>query len=190
MPSMAKALTTQELRATKINREEFKKLERNKIVLFLDRLLNNHNLGAILRVADAGLVEKVLSFDALARIDGKKALATAKGVAEWVPHEMVTDGLTVLKSYKEQGYKLLALELCDDSVVYYESILPEKTVLIIGSELTGVSQEFLDLADQRIFIPMSGMANSLNVATATSIALFDLLRRNAVKNTQEKSQSK
>lgn len=174
---MAKALSTSELRQQKMNREDFKKIERNKIILFLDRLLNNHNLGAILRVADAGLVEKVLICDPVARTDGKKAISSAMGVADWVPHEKVSEGLHILKDLQNEGYKLWALELCDDSVLYYEAALPDKVVLIVGSEMKGVSEEILRISDQRVHIPMAGMANSLNVATATSIALFDILRR-------------
>lgn len=174
---MKKALNTQELRQNKPNRHEFEKMPRNKVILFLDRLLNNHNLGAILRLADAALVEKVLIFDSLANTEGKKALATAKGVAEWVPHENVTSSMETLKALKAEGYQIVALELCHDSVLYHQFPLQEKVCLVVGSEMKGVSEEILEFADHRIHIPMSGMANSLNVATATAVALFDILRR-------------
>lgn len=174
---MKKALNTRELRQNKPNRHEFENIPRNKIILFLDRLLNNHNLGAILRLADAALVEKVLIFDALANAEGKKALATAKGVAEWVPHENVTEGLETLKALKAEGYQIVALELCHDSVLYHQFPMQEKICMVVGSEMKGVSEEFLELADHHVHIPMGGMANSLNVATATAIALFDMVRR-------------
>ncbi|MBO9666003.1 MAG: hypothetical protein J7501_04260 [Bdellovibrio sp.] len=174
---MKKALNTRELREMKPNRHEFVSLERNKVILFLDRLLNNHNLGAILRLADAALVEKVYSFDSVASADGKKALLSARGVAEWVPHENVSDGLATLRELRAQGYQILALELCHDSVLYHQVPLGEKVCLVVGSEMKGVSEEILEMADHRIHIPMAGMANSLNVATATAVALFDLIRR-------------
>lgn len=177
---MKKALTTKELRHQKVGRSDFKIKQRNKVTLFLDRLQNNHNLGAILRLADAALVEEVLIFGENTNLKGKKTLRAARGVIKWVPQRVVHDDVEEIMTLKARGYVVISVELCGDSVLYYESGLTDKVCLIVGNETEGVSERLLFLSDLRVHIPMAGMANSLNVATATGIVLFDLIRRRSL----------
>jgi len=82
----------------------------------------------------------------------------------------------VLSGYlKKKGYKICALELTDKSIPHYslnKSDLP--MCLLIGNEITGVSQDLIDLCDVSIEIPQFGIKQSLNVAVAYGIAIFEL----------------
>jgi tRNA G18 (ribose-2'-O)-methylase SpoU len=104
-------------------------------------------------------------------------LKTALGATESVAWEYVEDAKEVVWNYKEKGYKVLALELTENSRTYYtleKAVFP--CVLIIGNEITGVNQDLLDLCDDAIEIPQFGIKQSLNVAVAYGVSLFELRR--------------
>jgi len=80
-----------------------------------------------------------------------------------------------LQELKNKGYKICSLEQTDSSVPYYE--LNENDFplcLVVGNEITGVAQELIDLSDIAIEIPQYGIKQSLNVAVAYGIAIFEL----------------
>jgi tRNA G18 (ribose-2'-O)-methylase SpoU len=82
-----------------------------------------------------------------------------------------------VRAAKAAGYWIAAVELTAESVPVTEMQPRFPAVLILGNELSGVSQEVLAYADQAVAIPMLGMANSLNVATAGAIVLHEMVRR-------------
>jgi 23S rRNA (guanosine2251-2'-O)-methyltransferase len=78
---------------------------------------------------------------------------------------------------KAQGIKICALELTESSITNYEFKKEDFPIaLLVGNEITGVSQDLLDLCDMAIEIPQYGIKQSLNVAVAYGIAVFDLRR--------------
>jgi tRNA G18 (ribose-2'-O)-methylase SpoU len=105
----------------------------------------------------------------------REVLKTSLGATESVDWEYVKDPKTVIKEMKQKGIKICALELTAKSFPYYElknDIFP--LCLLIGNEITGVSQELLDLCDFSIEIPQFGIKQSLNVAVAYGVTIFKL----------------
>lgn len=79
------------------------------------------------------------------------------------------------KKCGKRGIKILATDLKTDKTIY--DVDYTKTAVIIGNEANGVSKELLELADERIKIPMTGKTESLNAAVATGIILYEINRR-------------
>jgi tRNA G18 (ribose-2'-O)-methylase SpoU len=105
----------------------------------------------------------------------KEIMKTALGATESVNWEYVEDPKEVLFKLKKKGIKIGALELTDNSFPHFQlkkNIFP--VALIIGNEISGVSQDLLDLCDFSIEIPQYGIKQSLNVAVAFGITIFEL----------------
>ena len=83
----------------------------------------------------------------------------------------------VLKKLKKEGYNLVGLEQTTNSTTLAEYEFPKKTVIVVGAEREGLTQECLDLLDAVVEIPVWGMPFSYNVATATSLAIYEYCRQ-------------
>jgi len=85
----------------------------------------------------------------------------------------------LIQDLKYKGYKIISLEVTSASTDIRK--LPicsdEKICLILGSENAGISQELLDVSDKTVHIPMLGHCSSMNVATACSIATFEITKK-------------
>jgi len=177
-----RVLSKPELRRSKPGRADFARRARNPITVVLDGIRGNYNLGAIFRLCDAFLVERLIicgeeSHAGPHRLRKRKLVQAAMGTQHWVPWEEAPDAAAVVRAAKAAGYWIAAVELTAESVPVTEMQPRFPAVLILGNELSGVSQEVLAYADQAVAIPMLGMANSLNVATAGAIVLHELVRR-------------
>ncbi len=105
----------------------------------------------------------------------KEILKTALGSTESVDWEYVKDSVKVIKNLKEEGVKICALELTSKSRPYYVIDKQDFPLcLIVGNEITGVAQELIDLCDFSIEIPQYGIKQSLNVAVAYGISIFEM----------------
>ena len=182
---MSYQLSKEELREKKIMREEFKKILRNDIYIILDSLKCAHNIGTILRLADSLLVKKVFICGNTIHMPNRKIKSSSRGAEKWVPYEYVEDAKEVVSKLKQKGVQIVAVEVTNDSIDYRNFNPKSPVCLILGREYDGVSKELLNLSDACIHLPLLGMANSLNVSTAASVALYDVyskLDRLKIKN--------
>jgi tRNA G18 (ribose-2'-O)-methylase SpoU len=99
------------------------------------------------------------------------------GTQHGVPEQEEPNAATVVRDAKTAGYWIAMVELTAESVPVASMRPRFPAVLVLGNERSGVSQDVLACADQAVAIPMLGMANSLNVATAGAIVLHELVRR-------------
>ncbi len=151
-----------------------------KKVVLLDNVRSVLNVGSIFRTANGLAVDEIVlcgitptpldKYGNPRKDFAKVALGSENGVL-WRYEESAPEAT---RFYKEQGYKVIALEQEERSVDYKEVIQGEKTLLVVGSEVDGVSKEVLDLSDTIIEIPMLGLKESLNVTIAFGIALYSL----------------
>lgn len=154
------------------------------VYLLLDSVRSVENVGSIFRTADAAGVKKIYLCGITPRPPRKeidKAALGAVDFVEWEYHANIKDQILKLKS---ENIKIIALEQDKRSIPYSEfniqNSAPSALALIVGNEVDGISKEILDLADQIIEIPMYGQKNSLNVAVATGIALFEIINKNGL----------
>ena len=143
----------------------------------LEGLGGPFNLGAILRTAAAYRVEHLylaaMQIDPTSTNVGKTALGADRFVP-WTAHE---DLASSIEAARKAGYSIVGLELADQAVPIHEAVLPAPMCLVIGHEDRGLSKTALGECDSVVFLPQLGRIGSLNVATATSIALYEARRQ-------------
>ncbi len=150
------------------------------IILILDDVRSAENVGAIFRTADAiGVSEIILGgitpgvTDRFGRPNPKIA-KTALGAEKTISQQSIKDLVPYIQELKKNGYSVITLEQTPEAIDYKAYIPKEKTILIVGNEVTGVSKDILEITDTVIHIPMRGEKESLNVSVATGITLFQL----------------
>ena len=127
------------------------------------------------KVADSSPSEEGFGMTSKNLIGNKDVLKTALGSTESVKWEYVKNPLEAIKEIKSKGIKICALELTENSKPYNTITKNDFPIcLVVGNEITGVSQEVLDLCDYSIEIPQYGIKQSLNVAVAYGIAIFEM----------------
>jgi len=153
---------------------EFKTLPRQPITLVLDHVRQNYNIGAIFRLCDAFLVERLIIGGTAVDLRKRKLVQAAQGTQNWVPWEEVESPFAAVVAAKLTGSQIIVVEQTSAGVSPEELAPVFPVCLVLGSEMAGISQEIIDVADAAVTIPMLGMANSINVATAAAIVLHRL----------------
>ncbi|RMD45325.1 MAG: tRNA (guanine-N2)-dimethyltransferase [Aquificota bacterium] len=147
--------------------------------VFTDNVKNQHNFSAILRTCDAVGVLKLYY-----RFLGQGELINEEitmGSHKWVLHEEVFDIDNFFRTKKKEGFQIIATNLSDNCVDFRSVDYTKPTLIVVGNEVNGVSEEVLEYADKKIIIPMYGMAQSLNVSVATGIILYEAQRQREEK---------
>ena len=147
------------------------------IYVVLNSIRSSYNVGSIFRTSDGAMIEKLFLCGYTPHPPKKEVLKTALGSQDSVNWEYVHDPREVIQKLKVNGIKICALELTESSIPTFKIKKEDfPLALIIGNEITGVSQDLLDMCDMSIEIPQYGIKQSLNVAVAYGIAVFDLRR--------------
>ncbi len=163
-------------------------LRRQKdLILFSENVKNEHNFSAIIRTCDSvGVLNVYYTYD------GNKTKIynehITMGSHKWVFLHRVEDAVKTLKGFKEKGFQIVATRLVGNSVHFREVDYTRPTVIVVGNELDGVSEEVASVADFNVVIPMYGMAQSLNVSVATAVLLYEAERQRSLKGFYEKPQ--
>lgn len=145
--------------------------------VLVDGVQDPGNLGTIIRSADASGALGVILLKGTVDAFNEKALRATMGSIFHLPVVEFKD-LHELKNLMTSGFKLIVSSLEGENNFYEES-LQGKIIIAVGNEGSGVSKEIHELADKRVKIPMPGKAESLNVAIAGSIMMFEYVRQNA-----------
>lgn len=154
---------------------DFIKNNPHPISLLLDGLGNQRNIASICRTADAARIKHIYGFGMPDLDSSNKFQRIARNTTETVPYS-VLENLDEIEKIKEEK-EIVALEITTQSIRYTEYNPQKECVLVIGNEQRGVSAELLALVDHSIHIPMHGLNTSMNVAVATGIAVFEILRK-------------
>lgn len=145
------------------------------IVLVLDGLQDPGNLGTILRTIDSANLSQIIVSKETVDAYNPKVVRSTMGAIFRV-NIIQTDNLKEsLKDLKKHKYKIMSTSLEATESIY--DIDYNKKVLVIGNEANGVSKEILDFADEKVIIPMLGKTESLNASVATSIIVYEYVRR-------------
>lgn len=137
-----------------------------------------YNVGSIFRTSDAARIEHLHLSGYTGTPAHKDLHKTALGAQDTVAWSDHADALPVLRARRAEGYTLAALEITD-SPTPIDEVLPEHfpLCLVVGNEVQGVDDAIIQEMDLAVEIPQYGAKQSLNVAVAYGIALFDLVRR-------------
>ncbi len=152
-------------------------LAREGSILALDHIQDPQNFGALLRAAEAtGVAGVIMPSDRAADVTASVVNASA-GAVEHLLIARVTNLTRALDTAKTAGRWAIGLDRGDDAVDLFSASLPLPAVLVVGSEGAGMSALVRKHCDLIAALPMAGKVDSLNAATAGSIALFEILRR-------------
>lgn len=145
------------------------------VIFVLDGIQDPGNLGTILRTIDsAGLSQVIVSKDTVDAYNPKVVRSTMGAIFRVKVIES-QDIIRTMKNIKKHKYEILVTSLEATDNIY--DIDYTKKMIVIGNEANGVSQAVLDIADEKIKIPMLGKTESLNAAVATSIIAYEYVRR-------------
>ena len=148
-----------------------------KIHIVLDNVRSAFNVGSIFRSADgAGSVEKIYLCGITADIDNPKLEKTALGALEVVKSEHYDTTMEAIEELKEKNIPIYSIELTDDAEHFQEIDYPQELAIVLGHEKQGVDKRILNISDKKIFVPMRGFKESLNVANCASIILYEITR--------------
>lgn len=163
----------------RISKEEFSSAEKFPLVVILDNVRSAGNVGSIFRTADCLAIEKLFLCGYSPFPPHREIQKTALDATETVQWEYHKSVVELIKNLKSEGYKILVVEQIDTSTSLFDFFpdKKEKYALILGNEVSGVSEEILPLADAFIEIPQWGTKHSFNVTIACGIVLWDLIQK-------------
>jgi tRNA G18 (ribose-2'-O)-methylase SpoU len=157
--------------------DEFRRLERRPVHLVLDNLRSAFNVGAIFRLADAVRAAEVIPCGYTACPPHHKLEQTSLGTTESVPWRRFALTTEAVAELSQRGIQVLALETAAVATPFHRFSYRFPVALVLGNEALGVSQSVLAMSHGVVEIPVAGFKNSVNVATAAAIVLYELMRR-------------
>lgn len=147
----------------------------NPFLLLLVGIEKPGNLGTMLRSADGAGVDAVILCDAVTDIFNPNTVRASVGTLFSVP-VLEADFAACSSWLEEQGIPLLAMTPHADKSLY-QSNLSGPVAVAVGSEMLGLSDDWLKRAEMKVSLPMAGLADSLNVSTAAAITLYEVCRQ-------------
>lgn len=176
LPCMKK-LTYDQISLKRAPADEISSIPRLPLLALAENIRSLYNVGSIFRTADAVLLGKFILSGYTPTPPRKEIEKTALGATATVPWEYIKDPIDAVRGLQSSGVRVVCLEHTDNSIPY-TSVQPTEfpLCLVVGNEITGVSQAVLNECDGAIEIPMLGIKHSLNVAVAFGVAVFELAR--------------
>lgn len=172
-----KKLTYEELLNERKTIEQAINADRFPINIIVDNVRSIYNVGSIFRTCDSALVNQIALCGMSPCPPREEISKTALDAEKSVPWKYFENTIDAVKEAQANGHTVLALELTDKARSYTTIQKSEFPLsIVVGNELTGISDDVLELCDGAIEIPMFGVKHSLNVSVSTGIVLFEALR--------------
>ncbi|HHU26697.1 MAG TPA: RNA methyltransferase [Bacteroidales bacterium] len=162
----------------RISIEEFQSAEKIPLVVVLDNVRSQHNIGSIFRTSDAFRVEEILLCGITSTPPNVEIHKTALGAEDAVKWRYYKETLTAVEALKKKGYRVFSIEQAANSIPL-ETFQPEpgeKYGVIFGHEVHGIQQEVVDASHGCIEIPQYGTKHSLNVSVTAGIVIWDFFK--------------
>jgi tRNA (guanosine-2'-O-)-methyltransferase len=156
---------------------EWRRKTPGRLALILDDVQGPFNVGAIIRTAAALRAEEVWLAGHTPEPRDTKVAKTALGTDRYVTFHRSADAAAAVAAARAAGYQVVAVELADEAVPLHELALGDATCLVVGHEDRGCSPATLAACDAVAYLPLLGKVGSLNVATAASVACYEVRRR-------------
>jgi len=155
------------------------------MIVILHNIRSLQNVGSIFRTADAAGAEKIYlcgitpkPIDELGR-QRDQLTKVSLGAEKYIPWEHIKSTSSLIRRLKKDKYKVFAIEQSKNSIPYNKSNAKgqmSKVVLVVGNEVKGLPKSILNKADKILEIPMFGKKESLNVAVAFGVVVFELIK--------------
>lgn len=147
------------------------------VAALLDNVRSMYNVGAFFRVADGVGLEKLCLCGITAHPPKHAISKTALGAENTVPWQHNWDAIRIADELRHNGFTIAAIETGPHAIDLFEWQPRFPVCVAFGNELDGLRPELLEMAEAHVRIPMLGRKESLNVATAGGVVLYELLRK-------------
>ena len=159
----------------RLSPEAYKVAPKVPIVLVLDNIRSQHNVGAAFRTADAFCIEQICLCGISAVPPSAEIHKSALGAEESVAWSYFSNTVEAVRQLQKEGYTLLNIEQAEGAILL-DRFMPQKETkyaLVFGNEVRGIQQEVVDMGDGCIEIPQFGTKHSLNVSVSIGVVLWD-----------------
>ena len=159
--------------------EQFKARQKMPIVIMLDNVRSQFNIGSVFRSSDAFIAEKIVLCGISATPPSAEIHKSALGAEFSMDWEYSQNTEDAVKALRAEGYKIISIEQTENSVSLpdFKAVPEEKYALVFGNEVHGVQQSVVDLSDSSIEIPQFGTKHSLNVSVCIGVVLWEFLKK-------------
>jgi tRNA G18 (ribose-2'-O)-methylase SpoU len=162
----------------RLSAEDYKIIEKTPLVLILDNVRSALNVGSAFRTADAFALHSIALCGISAQPPHREILKTALGAEQSVDWAYFEDTVSAVKFYKNNGFRICAVEQAEGSIMLQDFVWNEKPISIVfGNEVDGVSDDVLQLSDACIEIPQFGTKHSLNISVSMGIVIWELFKK-------------
>jgi TrmH family RNA methyltransferase len=200
-----KAFTTQQLSSIEISKEVYQKLAyrdttegvlaiakvkthdledlklttQNPLILVAEAPEKPGNIGAILRTADAANVDAVIIANPKTDLYNPNIVRSSVGCV--FTNQIATGSTSEIINFLKSKSIHIYCAILQESVEYHSQDYTKPAAIVVGTEATGLSQEWRDQSTQNIIIPMQGEIDSMNVSVAAGILIFEAKRQRGFK---------
>lgn len=150
-------------------------------IIILDGIEDSHNLGAIIRTAEAGGAHGIIIPKHRSATLTQAVAKASAGAIEWIKVARETNISATIQYLKKKGLWIFGADMAGENY-YYETDLKGPIALVIGSEGKGLSRLVKENCDFLIKIPMVGHISSLNASNAVSVLIYEVVRQRSLKN--------
>lgn len=163
----------------RISVKEFHEAEKIPLVVVLDNIRSQNNIGSVFRTSDAFLVEQIILCGITATPPNTEIHKTALGAEDSVNWRYFEDTIVALENLKVRDYTIFSIEQTENSLSLETLQLDKnkKYAVILGHEVHGVKQEVVNASDGCIEIPQFGTKHSLNVSVTAGIVIWDFFKQ-------------
>lgn len=156
---------------------EWRRRTSSRLAVALEGVQNPFNVGSIVRTAAAMSVDRLWLVGDVPAPSLAKVQKTALGTQRYLTWDVVQAIAPAAVAAQADGYTVVGVELAEGASPLHELDLAGDVCLVVGHEDRGLTRDALEACDAVGFIPQTGKVGSLNVATATSIALYEARRQ-------------
>lgn len=173
---MHRKLQNEEL--NRISTEEFKQAAKLPVVIILDNVRSQNNVGSVFRTSDAFRIEKIYLCGITSTPENREVHKTALGAEDAVDWEYMKETRDVVEKLKAEGYRIYAIEQAENTTSLEDLNigLDGKYALVFGNEVKGVQQDIIDRSHACVEIPQFGTKHSFNISVTVGIVLWQIVR--------------
>ncbi|MBQ0120768.1 MAG: TrmH family RNA methyltransferase [Bacteroidales bacterium] len=163
----------------RVDAEQYKEVEKIPLVVVLDNVRSEMNVGSVFRTGDAFVIEGVVLCGITSQPPRPEIHKTALGAEESVQWKYYKETLDAVNYLRGEGYKILSIEQVHGSTSLEKFITKpgEKYAVIFGNEVKGGQQAVVDASDGSIEIPQLGTKHSLNIANTAAIVMWHVFQQ-------------
>jgi len=159
--------------------QEIARKRTRHFTIVVENLFQSHNMSAILRTAEClGLQDvHIIEADFEYEISKQVSLGSQKWLSIYRYNNLINNTIPCLQSLKEKKYKIVATIPSENNYFLDDIAIEPKTAFLFGTELNGLTQEAIDLADEFVKIPIYGFTESYNVSVSVALTMMNVNER-------------